>query len=322
LPSEIHKVDKSLYTIQDFREWNPPPIRHIIWEGVLDIGQKLQIFGNEGSWKSILALHLAYCLSSGHKWLGFRTSPANVIYIVGEGGKLSIRNRAIKYCNGTRTIYLAKPGDVPQELERAEALASPDNVAMQYIDTLHLDGRTGGINILRDKVDKLIACSPALPVVVIVDPLYKVVMRDLTVAREVSFLLENLDCMLADYNSVRNGYQLQLAVVIVHHPRKASIDKEGNKIFQGSDDSFGAKELSWWFDTVMNANLNEEDATKTIVDVRFTKHGRDAEGYLPELIKVRWDKSTLHPRILKRLIPKLPDDELELRGDTLLQSLE
>ena len=79
MPSEIHKVDKSLYTIQDFREWNPPPIRHIIWEGVLDIGQKLQIFGNEGSWKSILALHLAYCLSSGHKWLGFRTSPANVI---------------------------------------------------------------------------------------------------------------------------------------------------------------------------------------------------------------------------------------------------
>lgn len=320
MPSEIHKLDRDLYTIQDLVDWKPPPIQHLIW-GVLDIGGKFQIFGNEGSWKSTSALHLAHAVASGNKWLGFKTSPANVIYLTAEGGRAATRNRAIKYCAGTKAIYLAKPGIVPNEKERADKLSYPTNVVIRYVDTLHLDEQSG-IASLRKNIDTLIMNCPAIPILVIIDPLYRMFRHDLTVAKDVTHFIENMDILLTDYNEERQGYQKQLAIVVVHHPRKPGADKDGNVIRHGSDESFGAKELSWWFDTILNMNLDESDKTKTKVDLEFTKHGRNTEGYLPEYIQLRWDKSTLHPLITVRRMPSFPEDEVELRGQSLLERLE
>ena len=321
MPSDIHKKDKDLFTIQDLKEWKPPKTRHIIWDGVLDVGHRFQIFGDEGSWKSGLALHMAYSIATGRRWLGFKTSPANVLYIQGEMSMVSMYSRVTKYCDGTKCIYLAKPGYVPDEEVRAMDIAYPSNVYMQVIEFLHLDEQSG-IAALRNKLDEVIMHSPQLPIVLIIDPLYKVFHHDLTVAREVSYFQENIDILRHDYNTIKDGILRQLAVVFIHHSRKCGTDRDGNKVSQGSDESFGAKQLNWWSDTIMNTSLDSEDETKTTIEITFTKHGRDTEGFLPRLIKARWDKDTLHPRIIARIMPQYPEDELELRGNSLLQQLE
>ncbi len=321
-PSEIHQQDKDLYTVQDFQEWKPPPVKHIIWDGVLDVGHRLQIFGDEGSWKSGLALHMAYSISTGRRWLGFKTSPANVLLIQGEMGMVSMHSRTKKYTDGTKKIYLAKPGDVPNEEARAMELAYPNNVYTQVVEFLHLDEQAG-INSVRRKLDEVIMASPQLPVVLILDPLYKMFHHDLTVAHEVTYFQENIDILRHDYNEpTKEGIQRQFAVVFVHHSRKGSVDRDGVKVNQGSDESFGAKQLNWWSDTIMNTSLDTDDDTKTTINLTFTKHGRDAEGLLPKLIKIRWNKDTLHPRVMEKIMPHYPEDELELRGDEELRQLE
>lgn len=321
MSSEINKLDKDLLSVQDLIDWKPPPLQRIIWNGVLDVGGKFELFGNEGSWKSASALHLAFSVATGRKWLGFKTSPANVIYLVAEGGRAATRNRVVKYCSGTKSIYLAKSGDIPNELARCEALSYPSNVVIRYIDMLHLDEQAG-IHSLRRNIDSLIMCSPPLPILVIIDPLYKMFHHDLTKANEMSYFIENIDLLLSDYNREKDGYLRQLAVVVIHHPRKVSSDNEGREVRHGSDESFGAKELSWWFDTVMQMNLDPRDKTKASVDVEFTKHGRNAEAALPEYIKLRWDRGTLHPQIITRRMPQIPEDEISLRGNELLANLE
>jgi len=321
LPSELHRTDKDLYTLEDLAEWKPPPIRSIIWDGVLDVGHRLQIFGDEGSWKSMLALHMAYCVAGGHRWLGFKTSPANVLYIQGEMGMNSVRTRTLKYCEGTKRIFLAKPAQVPNEEERAEEIAYPSNVTTHVTDFLHLDEKAG-VTSLRRMLDTIIMFSPNLPIVLIIDPLYKMFHHDLTVGKEVTYFCENMDMLLHDYNLEKDGFRRQLALVYVHHSRKAGIDEAGNRTHQGSEDSFGAKQLAWWSDGIINSALDEKDETKTTVILTFTKHGRDAEGFLPKLIRLRWHKETLHPLITHRIMPKFPEDELELRGDIELSQLE
>lgn len=319
--SDIHKQDKDIFTVSDLRDWKPPPVRHIVSDGVLDVGHRFEIFGEEGSWKSMSATHLAYSIANGHRWFGFKTYPANVIYISGEMGIYSVRNRTLKYCDGSRRIYLAKPGGVPAEAKRADALASPQNVYTQVVQFLHLDEQAGA-NSLRRKLDEVIMASPQLPIVCILDPIYKMFHHDLTKANEVTYFCENMDLILHDYNLEKDGVQRQLAIVFVHHARKAGLDKEGNKTSQGSDDSFGAKQLSWWADAILKMELDTVDETQTTVEMRFTKHGRDAEAALPKLIRVRWNRETLHPQVLQRLMPKLPPDEVELRGNELLSQLE
>jgi len=285
------------------------------------VGHKLQIFGDEGSWKSMLATHMTYSVTVGHRWLGFKTSPANVLYIQGEMGMYSVHTRSLKYTSGTKRIYLAKPSDVPDEVRRAEERAYPTNAYTQVVQFFHLDEQAG-IASLRRKLDTVITESPDLPIVLILDPLYKMFHHDLTVAKEINYFCENMDLLLHDYNEEKNGIQRQLAVVFIHHSRKAGTDKDGNRTSQGSEDSFGAKQIAWWSDTIINISLDESDETRTSTDIRFTKHGRDAEGLLPHIIRVRWNKDTLHPHIKERRYPNSPEDDMELRGDAELQSLE
>jgi RecA-family ATPase len=266
-------------------------------------------------------LHMAMSIARGHRWMGFRTRPSNVLLIEGEGSKVAMRNRVSKYCAGTKSIYLATPGDVPAEANRADKIAYPTNVFIDIVQYLHLDEQAG-VGSLRRKIDSVISVSPANPLVVIIDPLYKMFHHNLVVAAEVNYFTENMDLLLYDYNSIKDGFQRQLALVFVHHSRKASLDTDGNKISVGSDESFGAKQINWWSDTVINSSLLEKDRTRTTVQLQFTKHGRDAEKELPEKIIIRWDRGTLHPRILSRAFPSYPDDDIELRGDALLSSLE
>ena len=96
--SDIHEKDKQLYTIQDLLDWTPPPNYRIISGGVLNVKNRMLIFGDEGSWKSMLALHTAHCISRGSRWLGFRTNPCNVLRLQVELPMYTDRDRIEKYC--------------------------------------------------------------------------------------------------------------------------------------------------------------------------------------------------------------------------------
>lgn len=313
-PSEIHQKRSHLYTIQDLQDYKPPPIPHIIWDGVLDLGTRLEIFGDEGTWKSALAIHAAYCIAIGRRWLGFKTTPANVLLVQGEMSLYHTKERIEKYCAGTKQILLTT--DHPLQLGdnidmQLNSIAFPDNVVCQALEYLHLDESSGFESVKKDLME-LATLYPAKPVVLIIDPLFKVFRHDLIKEDEVKYFLDNMDLLLRDRRIWQDLPGMSL--ILIHHARKSQLDKDGNVITSGSNDMFGSASLKWWPDTILRTSLDESDETKTTCILEFSKHSRVASGFLPKRIGLRWSKDLLHPRILYRYMPQLPEDETEDRG--------
>ena len=316
MPSEIHSKRSNLYTVQDLSEYHPPAKHSLIHEGVLDLGTRLMLFGEAGAWKSNLAIHAAYCISVGCRWLGFSTSPAVIFYVQGEMTLAHTKERIEKYCASTKRIFLANPDSVPA---RADDVSYPSHVVTEAIEFLHLDESAGYESVKQD-LTALINCFPNLPIVLIVDPFYKVFRHDLIKEDEVKYFLDNMDLLRTDKQvlSICPG----VSIILVHHAKKPTLDREGNPISAGTSDMFGSAGLDWWADTIMRTELEEHDESKSTIKITFTKHSRVSAGYLPKEILARWNKDLLHPRILSRRMPQFPEEEIEQRGDTGLQMYE
>ena len=320
--SDIHDKDKQLYTIHDLLAWIPPSNYRIISGGVLNVKNRMIIFGDEGSWKSMLALHTAHCISRGSRWLGFRTNPSNVLRLQVELPMYTDRERVDKYCIGSKQIYLAKDEHkevTSAELDRLDARATDYayplviNRTEQYI---HID-ESSGWESLRKNIQTCISELPPLPLVVILDPLYKMFNRNLSEATDVKPMLDKIDLIMEDASQSIPG----VSFIIVHHTRKTKVDESGRPISQGSQDATGWRGLVQWADTVLRIDLDPHDYTMTKVNATFTKH-RNAEDILPALV-LRWNRDTLHPQILSRKIPRYEEeDELELRGELDMGQLE
>ena len=319
--SDIHDKDKQLYTIQDLLSWTPPHNYRIISGGVLNVKNRMLIFGDEGSWKSMLALHTAHCISRGSKWLGFRTNPSNVLRLQVELPMYTDRERVNKYCLGSKQIYLAR--DSHKEVTSAE-LDQLDNRATDYAYPLvisrteqfiHID-ESSGWESLRKNILTCISELPPLPLIVILDPLYKMFNRNLSNEEDVKPMLDKMDLIMEDLSNICPG----ISFIIIHHTRK-TITEGGKPISMGSQDATGSRSLVRWVDTVIRIDPDPADGTLTKVKVTFTKH-RNAEDTLPVLI-LKWNRDTLHPQILSRILPQSnEEDELELRGELDLGQLE
>ena len=321
MPSELHDHSKGkhLYTVSDLLEWKPPPVYRLIYDGILNAQNRMFIFGDEGSWKSMLALHTSHCLSRGSNWLGFRTNPCNVYKLQVELPMYMERLRVEKYCLGSEKIFRARH---TPENSTTEAFDAYDKAALTYAYPTNAVNRTEqfinidesfGFQSLKEDIETCITEFPERPLIVILDPLYKMFNRDLSSESDVKPLLDKLDILMS---------QLDFSIIIVHHSRKAITDESGLTVGKGSQDSFGARAWSWWADTILRIDLAEADSTSTRVNLNFTKH-RNADRLLPSL-SIRWDKDTLHPRILNRHIPTDPaqDEEIEVRGDLDYAQLE
>ena len=180
--SEIHSKDKQLYTIQDLLDWTPPTNYRIISGGVLNVKNRMIIFGDEGSWKSILALHTAHCIARGSRWLGFRTNRSNVLRLQVELPMYTDRERTDKYCAASKQTYIAR--DRHENVTSAE-LDSLDAKATEYAYPLVISRTEQFIHIdessvwdsLRRNIQLCISELPSLPLVVILYPLYKMFNR-------------------------------------------------------------------------------------------------------------------------------------------------
>ena len=319
MSSPIHDKDKQLYTISDLLEWTPPYHTRIISAGVLNVKNRMIIFGDEGSWKSILAVHTGHCIARGSNWLGFHTYPANILRVQVELPMYIDRARTEKYCIGSKQIFLST--DSHKEIiatksdkldNIATAYAYPNNYITRTEQFLHIDSSIGWESLLRN-IRLCIAEMPPGPTVVILDPLYKMFSRNLNEATDVSPMLDKIDIAMEDIGN--------LSFIIIHHTRKSMTDEKGRAVPLGSQDATGWRGLLRWADTLLRIDPDPNDRTMTRVTATFTKH-RNAEDVLP-IIRLRWDRDTLHPQILQCIMPKYEDEEeLELRGKIDIAQLE
>lgn len=314
MPSDIHSRDSRLYTVHDLLEWTPPKYTRIIGSGILNIGNRMMIFGDEGSWKSILALHTAHCVANGSNWLGFRTYPSNVLRLQAELPMYTDRARVEKYCEASKRIYVSKDGHESitsaqlDELDLiATAYAYPSNAISRSEEFIHID-ESSGWESLKKNIESCIIYLPKAPLLVIIDPMYKVFNRNMSDEQDMKVLLDKIDILMGEIPQRVPG--IGISFILIHHTRKAKVDDKGNPVDMGSQDANASRVLAKWCDTVLRIDPYPNDSTKSRVNLRFTKH-RNAEDVLPEM-KVRWDRDTLHPHILSRVKPIYEDDE-ELR---------
>ena len=74
--------DDSLPMIRRFKDMTPPTgERDYIVEGILFAGFAGAVYGDGGSAKSMLMMHMSQCVARGEKWLGFNTTRTNVLYL-------------------------------------------------------------------------------------------------------------------------------------------------------------------------------------------------------------------------------------------------
>lgn len=319
--SDIHEKDKQLFTTSDLLEWTPPYYTRIISSGILNTKNRMFIFGDEGSWKSILALHTGHCIARGSRWLGFKTYPSNVLRLQVELPMYIDRERLEKYCIGSKQIYLAKDGKTnvsSGELDKLDndaiSYAYPNNYISRTEQFIHIDESIGWESLLRN-IRLIASCMPQAPLVVILDPLYKMFGRDINEETDVKPLLDKIDLIMEDVKGT------DISFIIVHHTRKSKTDDSGIPIAMGSQDATGSRAWMRWADTILRIDPELGDRTMTRVTATFTKH-RNAERVLP-IIRLRWDRDTLHPQILQSIFPKQEDEgETELRGESGLSQLE
>ena len=315
--SDIHSKSSHLYTIQDLADWKPPLYTRIIHSGVLNIKNRMLIFGDEGSWKSILAIHTAHSIARGSSWLGFRTSPCNVLRLQAELPLYIDRERTLKYCAGSESIYLTQNASTitPGLAERATSYSYPPTVVSRTEQFIHID-ESSGWESLRQDIENCIVYLPTAPLVVILDPLFKIFNHDLNKEIDVKPMLDKIDLIMEDAKHTPG-----ISFIIIHHTRKATTDERGLPVTMGSQDATGSRALVRWCDTVLRVDPDPKDRTLAKVQVTFTKH-RNADDVLPT-IALRWDRKTLHPQILYRTMPKEDGgDELMERGDLGLVQLE
>ena len=320
--SDIHDKDKQLYTVTDLLSWKPPKYTRIISSGVLNTKNRMIIFGDEGSWKSILATHTGFCIARGSEWLGFKTYPSNILRLQVELPLYIDRERHDKYCIASKNIYLARDGKKEVTSEQLDNLdnaatyyAYPDNYITRTEQYIHIDESQGWESLLRN-IRLLISVMPNSPLVVILDPLYKMFNRDINEETDVKPLLDKIDLIMEDVRDT-----VGVSFIIVHHTRKSKTDESGIPIAMGSQDATGSRAWMRWADTILRIDPDMNDKTQTRVTATFTKH-RNAETPLP-IIRIRWDRDTLHPHILQRVFPKYEDEgEISERGESGLAQLE
>jgi RecA-family ATPase len=313
--SSIHAKDSDLYTVADLQHWQPPSVLRIIHKGIFNVNNRMLIFGDEGSWKSILTIHTAHCLANGSEWFGFKTTQCNVLKIQVELPLYSDRERTLKYESGHERILSAKilknynlPEEKTKALEWVKAQSHPTNLINKTATFYHIDESFAYEN-MKKAIDICLTELPSHPLVVILDPLYMLVGGNPNDGAEMKKLLTNIDLAMSYYAS-KNFY---ISFIVIHHMKKPDVDSNGHNVNGGSNDQSGTRDFQKWADTVIRLDLSPANSKR--VDFRFTKH-RNAEEDLPDM-ELKWHRETLHPQVTARYIRKDPkdEDEIEIRGD-------
>ena len=223
----------------------------LISDGVLPEGTKLIIYGQPKTYKSLIAQQLAYCLSTGTDWLGFRTTQSKVLYVQGEIAKPQFQQRVFSML---ANFPLMAPGTSP-----TPGIIQPRTLYFSSVFGMKLDTTQDQRQMDQDT-------GRILPKVLIIDPLYKF----MSSRREESIqaTTDLCDMLIGKYN---------LSVIIVAHARKQGTDYRGNPIDTGGGELAGPL-LEAWADSLIRI---KGDITTIYRDLHFEL--RHARRQLPPL---------------------------------------
>lgn len=272
--------------LNQLRQWQPPYRPDaIIDEGLLLPGTVMMLFGAAGTWKTMSSAHIAFCIATGVPWFGFKTQPATVLAHQVELPKLLFKNRIIKYADGnkkaTQNIFFQTPQD--------EVL----------LDT------TMGTSALAKSVEevKRRAADPALPVVVILDPLYMHMAGHISDEYDTRKFQRNV-------NELRRNYDLTF--IIIHHSRLTRVDNTGAVVDLGAEEIMGSSYWNNWLDTILRVKVTNPFNGSDTIQNQFGKT-RNADSFVPGFT-VHWDRSCLRPEVIDREI--YVEDEPSVRDLT------
>lgn len=254
--------------LQQLKLWQPPQTKSIIEGGILLPETRLVIFGSAKRWKSMMALHTVFNLAEGKPWFGFTTSKSLVAIVQLEIPKAAYRTRVLKYVAGAGINYT-------------------DNIYFKTDYYLKLDS-SYGLTALEKELEVIRNRHPDLHLVLILDPLYKILSGHVSDAYDMGKLVDNLD-------SLRG--KLGCSIIIIHHEGKAIITPDG-KYDRGSEAMLGSSILNNWCDTAIGLELLNPYTGGDRIQMRFDLV-RHAEALLPRM-EIQWHRSNLQPEVVKR----------------------
>lgn len=261
-------------SIQQLLAWQPAYKGFVIDQGILPLETRLVIFGSPKAWKSILSIHTAFTIALGLNWFGHKTERAAVLLFQVELPKGEFKKRVLKYSNNVAPL--------------------PSNLFFETSPYAKLDTSYGLAGLEKSILD-VQARAPNLPVVIILDPAYKLMQGNIADEQDTKRFTDNIDTLRIRYG---------VTTIIVHHSRKIHLDSGGKVVELGSEDMYGG-ELQKWCDTAIGAKLLNPFAGKDSVRLSFDLV-RNAETLLSDF-EVKWSRQTLHPEVTRVITPE-PDE--------------
>jgi len=245
----------------------------------------MMMFGAAGTWKTMNALHLAYCIAQGIPWFGFQTAPATVLSHQLELPKLLFQTRFLKYKKGNRVtssnIFFLTPDD--------DVL----------LDT------TFGLGELARNIEEIQrrAADPKFPVVLILDPLMLYLAGHISDEYDVKKFQHNVNSLRRKYNAT---------FIIIHHARLTRVDAGGQVVDLGAEEIMGSSYWNNWLDTIIRIKLTNPFSGSDTIHVSFGKT-RNAQNFLSGFT-VKWHRENLIPEVIDRDV--VEEDEPSIRGLT------
>lgn len=177
-------------------------IEHIIERGSLNL-----LFGEPGAGKSLFALDWAFCMAAGIDWHGYRTKPADVVVVAGEG-----------FAGMARRL---------KALESKYQMKAPERLFISQRPAQLLDEKNA--QWIADTI-KATCSNPGL---VIVDTLHRNMDGDENSAQDIGRFIANLDGFFKP---------LDAAVLVVHHSGHGQKDRSrgSSSIRAAMDGEFSA----------------------------------------------------------------------------------
>jgi RecA-family ATPase len=208
--------------------WRPKPLPDLVSPQVIVRGTKSILFGGEKLFKSLAIEQLGFCLTTGSDWLGFKTSPASVLYVQSEIPQYQFWQRTMKMSSnfqGNTHPFNFVSTMVPPKLDT-------DRGYKELYNT----------------------CAKVQPDVLIIDPIY----RFLTALDypQLSKFYDHIDFLIDQFPN--------MTLILVGHARKERLNDQGNPTHSGPQDLWGPRSQIWYFDSILEVRGDPTTDDRTL----------------------------------------------------------
>lgn len=248
-------------TVDELLAWHPPQVTEYIAGGLLQEGGRMVLFGRWQTFKSMLAIHAGFSISTGQPWLGFNTTPTTVLSVNIEIPEPMFRDRIESYVRNT----LLKPSGLSLLTEPFLRLDQPKHMLEFQKEIVRVN-----------------------PKVIILDPFYRLFSGNITDNFQVQYLLDKFDELIAKWG---------LSVILIGHTRKP---QAGIVVGDWGQELIGGSYIMNWVDTAISVEPLPVPITSLHdvgrIRLRFDKTRHARHTLLP--MTLEFDKSNMRFTVL------------------------